>query len=203
MEPLPEATVLLSPKSSRQRRVAGLLRRSPTSAQFYHHFFMSRTRADDAFVLIDRSGQVPSTAIKTCLPSSHPSLQQTSIFSSARHSPPTPLCLCAACTHCQRTSQRCSCTYPYTFAECPRKTNSAVHIFTVTSQISLQPATPPSPSNRATPWSLSLSLGRLIVRYLGHRLVRSFQIDFPFFNLFLCSALRCLATFFLLHLFQA
>ena len=177
VEPLPEATVLLSPKS-RQRRVAGLLRRSPTSAQFYHHFFMSRTRADDAFVLIDRSGQVPSTAIKTCLPSSHPSLQQASIFSSARHSAPTPMCLCAACTHCQRTSQRCSCTYPYTFAECTRKTNSAVHIFTVTSQNSLQPATPPSPSDRATPWSLSLSLGRLIVRYLGHR--PNFSISFHF-----------------------
>ena len=178
MEPLPEATVLPSPKST-QRRFAGLLRRSPTSAQFYHHFFMSRTRADDAFVLIDRSGQVPSTAIKTCLPSSHPSLQQTSVFSSARHSPPTPMCLCAACTHCQRTSQKCSCTYPYTFAECPRKTNSAVHIFTVTSQISLQPATPPSPSDRATPWALSLSLGRLIVRYLGHR--PNFSISFHLF----------------------
>ena len=135
----PEATFLLSPKST-QRRFAGLLRRSPTSAQFYHHFFMSRTRGDDAFVLIDRCGQIPSTAIKTCLPSSHPSLQLTSVFSSPRHSAPTPMCLCAACTHCQRTSQRCSCTYPYTFAECPRKTNSAVHIFTVTSHMGSLPS---------------------------------------------------------------
>ena len=58
VEPLPEATVLLSPRST-QRRFAGLLRRSPTSAQMYHHFFMSRTRGDDAFVLIDRGGQIP------------------------------------------------------------------------------------------------------------------------------------------------
>ena len=91
--------------------------------------------------------------------------------------PPYHLLKCVF-VQCQRTSQRCSCTYPYTFAECPRKTNSAVHIFTVTSQMSLQPATPPSPSNRATPRALSLSLGRLIVRYLGHR--PNFSISFHF-----------------------